>query len=344
MLTKFKDYYDLLGVEKDADKDQIKQAFMKKAMEWHPDKAKDDDDRQNREKVYCDIRQAYTILCNDETRKMYQDSQQNTFNDFKNQDRDLGYQQTNRFVKITEKGREFDAEDFSSVFNSTRGQQENEAIKKLTNNVKNDKVTDSDVMRLIEQRDLERKNLDSEMTQVFEKGPKFDSNTFNRVFDFMKSQHASTSLQEYNGEPQAMFSTGGLVEDDGMSGLEMSNGVNFMGQYDMGHLVNGAGFNPGSNFDLSQFQGDNQAYGHVASLTNEELNQRVLEAQADRERLLKMDKKDFSNEPSEIEKMYSGLFVPLQVEGLDAPVVEGEKSRSSEKIREKIAEKRANKV
>lgn len=35
------DYYDVLGVARDADEQQIKRAYRKLAVRWHPDKNRD---------------------------------------------------------------------------------------------------------------------------------------------------------------------------------------------------------------------------------------------------------------------------------------------------------------
>jgi curved DNA-binding protein len=62
------DYYKLLGVEKNASKEEIKKAFRKLAMKYHPDKNKDD---KNAEEKFKKINEAYAVLSNDEKRKQY---------------------------------------------------------------------------------------------------------------------------------------------------------------------------------------------------------------------------------------------------------------------------------
>lgn len=62
------DYYKILGVTKNATKDELKKAFRKLAMKYHPDKNKDDKIAEDKFKK---INEAYAVLSNDEKRKQY---------------------------------------------------------------------------------------------------------------------------------------------------------------------------------------------------------------------------------------------------------------------------------
>jgi DnaJ family protein C protein 7 len=61
--SKRKDYYKILGVEKDADENQIKKAYRKAAIIHHPDKNPDDDEAAERFK---DIGESYETLSDPE--------------------------------------------------------------------------------------------------------------------------------------------------------------------------------------------------------------------------------------------------------------------------------------
>ena len=62
------DYYQTLGVSKNASQDEIKKAFKKKAMEHHPDRNKGDKDS---EKKFKEVNEAYETLKDDQKRAAY---------------------------------------------------------------------------------------------------------------------------------------------------------------------------------------------------------------------------------------------------------------------------------
>jgi DnaJ-class molecular chaperone len=63
-----KDYYEVLGVSKDASDAEIKSAFRKKAKEFHPDLNKDNPDAAEKFK---EAQEAYSVLSDENKRKMY---------------------------------------------------------------------------------------------------------------------------------------------------------------------------------------------------------------------------------------------------------------------------------
>jgi len=63
------DYYDILGVNKGASADEIKKAYRKQALEWHPDRHKDD--KEAAEKRFKEINEAYQVLSDTQKRSAY---------------------------------------------------------------------------------------------------------------------------------------------------------------------------------------------------------------------------------------------------------------------------------
>ncbi len=66
--TDFKDYYSILGVSKDASESEIKKAYRKLALKYHPDRNPDDKEAENRFK---EVNEAYEVLSDPEKRKKY---------------------------------------------------------------------------------------------------------------------------------------------------------------------------------------------------------------------------------------------------------------------------------
>ena len=63
------DYYDILGVSKTASADEIKKAYRKQALEWHPDRHKDN--KEAAEKKFKEINEAYQVLGDPGKRQQY---------------------------------------------------------------------------------------------------------------------------------------------------------------------------------------------------------------------------------------------------------------------------------
>ena len=63
----YKDYYEILGVKRDADEKEIKSAFRKLARKYHPDVNK----TKEAEQKFKDINEAYEVLSNPQKLQRY---------------------------------------------------------------------------------------------------------------------------------------------------------------------------------------------------------------------------------------------------------------------------------
>ena len=63
------DYYKILGVKRNASKQEIKKAFKKLSLKYHPDKNKDNPKRAK--EMFIKIANAYEVISDDEKRKIY---------------------------------------------------------------------------------------------------------------------------------------------------------------------------------------------------------------------------------------------------------------------------------
>ena len=64
----YKDYYKILGIEKTATKEEIKKAYRKLAMKYHPDKNPGD---KEAERKFKEINEAHAVLSDPEKKKKY---------------------------------------------------------------------------------------------------------------------------------------------------------------------------------------------------------------------------------------------------------------------------------
>jgi len=63
-----KDYYDVLGVDRNATEDEIKKSYRKMAMKWHPDKNPDNPEAETKFK---EAAEAYDVLSSPDKKSNY---------------------------------------------------------------------------------------------------------------------------------------------------------------------------------------------------------------------------------------------------------------------------------
>ena len=62
------DYYAILGIDRSASQSDIKKAYRKLALLWHPDKNTNNQDEAN--KKFKEISEAYQVLSDDKKKKV----------------------------------------------------------------------------------------------------------------------------------------------------------------------------------------------------------------------------------------------------------------------------------
>ena len=114
----YKDYYKVLGVSKNASQDEIKKAYRKLAVKYHPDK---NEGNSTAEAKFKELTEAYEVIGNAENRKKYDEMGSNW-----KQYEGMGNQGFGQRRARTGAGQNFGGGGFSDFFNSFFGDRFNE--------------------------------------------------------------------------------------------------------------------------------------------------------------------------------------------------------------------------
>ena len=93
-----KDYYEVLGLQKGADEKEIKRAYKRLAMKYHPDRTKGD---KESEEKFKEINEAYSILNDKEKKNIYDLNYQK--NNYRQSTNNNSYNSTNNSEKKEQK-------------------------------------------------------------------------------------------------------------------------------------------------------------------------------------------------------------------------------------------------
>ena len=63
-----RDYYEVLGVNRDAAEEDLKKAYRRLAMKWHPDR---NPENPRAEEHFKEAKEAYEVLCDAQKRSAY---------------------------------------------------------------------------------------------------------------------------------------------------------------------------------------------------------------------------------------------------------------------------------
>ena len=327
---KYKDYYQLLSVKKENITDlKVKKAFMKKALLWHPDKAKNEMEVQVFTKMYEELQQAYKMLSTEASRKKYDTVKQSTSIDFITEDRDRSYDRDVKYTKLTQKGYTFDRDRFLKDFkhkvsssdvvipasnenngenmqcsNSTgatsdKSSQSSQSSQYCSSEADNTKVKQTDYEKYLKEREQDT----SVQNFKYFSADNFDRNKFHESFDFIKAQSSKDKgLTECAGNPSA-YSPDEYNNDD------TTNRLND------GFYGNLSEYSKALEY-LKTHEGQ---YGQEGKLDSKICQDKILEIEEETGKLKQL--KEFCTEKTEMEKLFERIFAEEQksAEGLEAP-------------------------
>lgn len=264
------DFYQILGLTEDASYPEIKKKWLKLSMLFHPDKCGGDNEK------YRQINLAYKVLSNPENRKKYNDSLAKTFNQLKEEDRDVEYHVNTAYMN----GNKFDHDAFFNDFEKTRSAFQKDLIQPLSDQhlVRSTdcipKVSNYDINSLMEARTLQERELSNfqENLRSDTFNPTQNLDNFNFIFSQYHKLNNRTDIEEIV-----------VDQDNGLPHLSQYQDMNFFKQ----DAVDGNVLRQLSQTLLSRQAEHNQVEEEgVDQEAEEELRQKLKEQESQRTNMM----------------------------------------------------------
>ena len=187
--------YDVLNLQHDCNKQQIKDAYRKLVIEFHPDKENGDPE------MFELITHAYNILINPDKRSDYDEiyklSKQTESDHFKLKDKSKNYYDSHD-DEATKKRKEKESQaEFDKAFASM------DKKHKYKRDVDDKQISSDEAVKMVRDWELARDQEDIENMpeKLFDLGGKLPLDKFNKAFEDMHGTH--TELVKHNGNPGA---------------------------------------------------------------------------------------------------------------------------------------------
>ncbi len=306
-----KDYFLILGVEKTATADQIKNAFLKKAIMFHPDKIKKGNktnaELEELKKIYTNkyllIQEAYKTLSNPEKLVEYKQGLNSTFIDLK----DNYFNETGKInVPDLRKGNETLSEAFERI---TREQNPDFFI----NQKEGIKTSIND--RIIEEKMKERDN-EIQQEKLFN-SENLDYDEFNLIFEKYKKKNEELNGPEVVGEivpfdmgNESIFSyKNSLVEIDNTDKLLSFVGNSSLNDQYTGFKISDLSKNISEDIKSGEFK--DKPREAQKRLTEKDFDNFYQNHTIDTKKYEKYNDKDFIVKKTEVELNHPNLFVDM---------------------------------
>lgn len=261
------DPYEILGLERDADLEEIKLAFKLKAKRLHPDRNKGKPDYEEKLAKFKLVQLAYEILSDNSRRKQYDQEYGSTYGQLKNASERYISEQEKKLSKDEIKKQYYDSGKFDT---DTFNKQFQEARKSY--NDPNDVGYGDEMAPRLDESQVKggmRRDNPDKPKRLF-KDKHFSNKEFNQLFEYYKDQHKSQHglIEKSDAEPIGF----NLGPQTGFTDIALYGGAMIVGK-DMDDFSSMPGEN--SSLFFSDYKQGFHGFSNTDEIPTSELREQI---------------------------------------------------------------------